>query len=83
VNVNRRAIIRRIKATARSRALVFTDHALNAMIEDNESKESVSDAIAQATSFSHQTDGTWRVHGDGLTAIVDARIYVVVVTIFV
>jgi len=42
-----------------------------------------STAIPHASSFTLQPDGTWRVHGDGLTAIVAMRPGVIVVTIFV
>jgi hypothetical protein len=53
------------------------------MLDDSETKESVSDAIAHASVFVLQSDGTWRVRGDGLTAIVAVRAGVIVGTIFV
>jgi hypothetical protein len=81
--VRRAAVIHGIKAAAKARALFFTDHAVLAMLDDGETKESVSDAIAHASSFTLQPDGTWRVHGDGLTAIIAVRPGIIVVTIFV
>jgi hypothetical protein len=63
--------------------LVFTQHAVDAMLDDGESQESVSEAICRATSFGQQADGTWRVHGQDLTAVVAVRANVIVVTVFV
>jgi hypothetical protein len=81
--VRRDEAIHRIRAAARLRTLIFTEHAVHAMLDDAETTESVSEAIAHATSFSRQQDGTWPVHGSGLTAIVAVKPDVVVVTIFV
>jgi hypothetical protein len=81
--VRRAAVIRAIKMAAKAHELFFTEHAVQAMLDDDENEESVSNAIAHASSFTCQPDGTWRVHGDGVTAIVAIRPGVIVVTIFV
>ena len=81
--MRRAAVIREIKMAAKAHDLFFTEHAVQAMLDDGENEEIVSNAIAHASYFTLQPDGTWRVHGDGLTAIVAVRPGGIVVTIFV
>jgi len=53
------------------------------MLDDGETKESVSAAIARATLFRQQDDGTWRVRGDEITIVVALREAVTIVTVFI
>jgi len=81
--VNRRATIRRIKRAAAERRLIFTGHALDEMDAEGETRESVASALANAVSFTLQTSGRWRAHGEGLSVIVQvAEAAVIVWTVF-
>ena len=75
--------VRKIKAAAKARSLVFTPHARQAMLDDGETVESVSASVERSAMFVPQTDGTWRVGGDDLTIIIAIRAAVVVVTVFI
>lgn len=82
--MKRRAAIRLIKTAARDHRLVFRGHALDAMDDDGETRESVATALRNARSFTLQVNGLWRVHGDGLTVIVKIDGATVIVwTVFV
>lgn len=81
--MKRREAIRAIKAAARSRDLVFTDHAPDGMEARGETKESVSAAIDGASAFTPQADGSFNVRGDGLAAVVALRGAVIVVTVYI
>jgi hypothetical protein len=84
VTMKRAEAIRRIKTAARSRALVFTDHAYDRLDLLGETVESLSIAVERARSFveQEQEDDTWRVFGDGLTCVLALVDDVVVVTLF-
>ncbi|MSP60397.1 MAG: hypothetical protein EXR72_08655 [Myxococcales bacterium] len=81
--MKRGEVIKAITRAAKAGALVFTSHALDEMEDDDEAPASVAAAVAAASSFTRQHDGTWRVCGEGLTVVVAARESVVVVTVFV
>ena len=68
--MKRRWAIRLIKQAAADRRLLFTNHALDEMDAEGETRESVASAIEHAASFAVQANGRWRVHGEGLTVIV-------------
>jgi hypothetical protein len=68
--MKRRGAIRLIKKAAADRRLVFTSHALDEMDKEGETRESVASALQHAESFALQQNGRWRVHGEGLTVIV-------------
>lgn len=72
-----------MKVAARSRALVFTDHAYEKMDLLDETVESVSLSVERARSFVAQVDGTWRAFGAGLTSVMALVDDVIVVTLFV
>ena len=82
--MKRRGAIRLIKKAAADRRLIFTNHALDEMDADGETRESVASALMNASSFTLQENGRWRVHGQGLTVIVQiARHAVIIWTVFV
>lgn len=81
--MRREQAIRSIRSAARSRALVFTNHAYEKMDLLGETVESVSLAIQDSRSFVKQSDGSWRVFGAGITCVVKVVDMTVVVTIFV
>ena len=63
---------------------MFSGHALDEMDADGETRESVAAALRHARSFTLQQNGRWRVHGGGLTVIVQIEGNTVVVwTVFV
>jgi hypothetical protein len=68
--MKRRRAIRLIKRAAAERRLIFTGHGLDEMDAEGETRESVAAALESARSFRLQTNGRWRVHGDGLTVVV-------------
>jgi hypothetical protein len=68
--MKRRAALRLIKRAAADRRLIFTDHALDEMDAEGETRESVAAALERARSFRLQDNGRWRVHGAGLTVVV-------------
>ncbi len=68
--MERRRAIRLIKQATADRRLIFTDHALDEMDAEGETRESVASALQYARSFTLQKNGRWRVHGEGLTVIV-------------
>jgi len=68
--MKRRRAIRLIKKAVADRHLVFTDHALDEMDAEGETRESVASALESARSFTLQENGRWRVHGEGLTVII-------------
>jgi hypothetical protein len=81
--VKRRSAIRLIKKAVADRRLIFTDHALDEMDEEGETRESVASALRNAGSFTLQENGRWRVHGEGLTVIVHLdQAAVIVWTVF-
>jgi hypothetical protein len=74
---------RLIKKAAAARRLIFTDHALDEMDADGETRESVASVLRNASAFTLQENGRWRVHGEGLTVIVQiAERAVIVWTVF-
>lgn len=80
----RRAVaVEQIRAAARERRLVFTEHAYEKMDILGETERSVGLAIASAKTFAAQEDGAWRAVGNGLTCVVAIRGDVIVVTMFV
>ena len=82
--MKRRSVIRLIKKAVADRRLIFTDHALDEMDEEGETRESVASALKNAGSFTLQENGRWRVHGEGLTVIVQLdQAAVIVWTVFV
>lgn len=81
--MKRSEVLRRIKASARDRTLIFTEHVYDKMDKLGETEESVSVAVQNARSFVGQEDGRWRVFGSGLTCIMAISGDVVVVTLFV
>jgi hypothetical protein len=82
--MNRSLAIRLVKSAARDRRLVFTGHALDEMDADGETRESVAAVLQQGRSFTLQENGRWRVHGRGLTVIVQLQGSTVIVwTVFV
>jgi uncharacterized membrane protein len=81
--VRREDALRDIKAAARSRQLVFTQHAYEKMDALGETEASVGLAICDASSIASQADGSWRVFGGGLTCVVVISGDVIVVTLFV
>ena len=82
--MKRRKVIRLIKTAARNHLLVFRGHALDAMDDDGETRESVAAALQNARSFTLQANDLWRVHGDGLTVIIKVEGTTVIVwTVFV
>jgi len=82
--VKRGDAIRLVKRAAQERRLVFTGHALDEMDADGETRESVAATLRQARSFTLQENGRWRVHGGGLTVIVQVEQSTVVVwTVFI
>jgi hypothetical protein len=70
VILKRRAVLRLIKRAAAERGLIFTDHALDEMDAEGETRESVAAALEHARSFTLEDNGRWRVHGEGLTVVV-------------
>jgi hypothetical protein len=53
------------------------------MDEEGETRESVAAALKNAGSFTLQENGRWRVHGEGLTVIVQVdQAAVIVWTVF-
>jgi len=64
------AISLAFKKAAAARRLIFTDHALDEMDAEGETRESVAAALEHAGSFTLQENGRWRVYGEGLTVIV-------------
>ena len=68
--MKRRGAIRLIKKATADRRLIFTDHALDEIDAEGETRESVASALGNARSFTLQENGRWRVHGQGLTVIV-------------
>jgi hypothetical protein len=82
--MKRHGAIRLIKKAAAERRLIFTNHALDEMDADGETRESVASALQNPQSFTLQENGRWRVHGQGLTVIVQInRETVIVWTVFV
>ncbi len=82
--MKRHGAIRLIKKAAAERRLIFTNHALDEMDADGETRESVASALQNAQSFTLQENGRWRVHGQGLTVIVQIGGKAVIVwTVFV
>jgi len=82
--MKRHGAIRLIKKAAADRRLIFTNHALDEMDADGETRESVASALQKARSFALQENGRWRVHGEGLTVIVQIDGQTVIVwTVFV
>ena len=81
--MKRHGAIRLIKKAAADGRLIFTGHALDEMDADGETRESVAAALKNADSFTLQVNGRWRVHGEGLTVIVqiDGRA-VIICTVF-
>ena len=71
--MKRRVAIRLIKQAAAARRLIFTNHALDEMDDEGETRESVAAALAHAQSFTLQENGRWRVHGEDLTVIVQTE----------
>ena len=81
--MKRREAIRRIGKAVADRGLIFTEHALDEMDAEGETRESVAAALEHATSFTLQKNGRWRVHGEGLTVIVQiGQPAVIVWTVF-
>ena len=68
--MKRRGAIRLIKQAASDRRLIFTNHALDEMDAEGETRESVAAALMHARSFRRQENRRWRVHGEDLTVIV-------------
>jgi len=68
--MKRRAALRLIRRAAAARHLIFSDHALDEMDAEGETRESVAAAMEYARSFTLQDNGRWRVHGEGLTVVV-------------
>ena len=68
--MKRREAIRRIRVAAAERRLIFTGHALDEMDEEGETRQSVASVLERAGSFTLQKNGRWRLHGEGLTVIV-------------
>ncbi|MBI4518616.1 MAG: hypothetical protein HY699_22690 [Deltaproteobacteria bacterium] len=68
--MKRRGVTRLIKKAAADQRLIFTGHALDEMDAEGETRASVASALANAGSFMLQKNGRWRVHGEGLTVIV-------------
>jgi hypothetical protein len=82
--MQRRGAIRLIRKAAAERRLIFTGHALDEMDAEGETRESVAAALRKARSFTLQENGRWRVHGEGLTVIVQMEDGAVIVwTVFV
>ena len=82
--MKRREAVRLVKQAAADRRLVFASHALDEMDAEGETRESVASALANASSFQLQPNGRWRIHGEGLTVIVQIDEPVVIVwTVFV
>lgn len=81
--MKRRAAIRLIKKATATRRLIFTDHALDEMDAEGETRESVAKALQHAGSFTLQENGRWRAYGEDLTVIVQVDAPAVVVwTVF-
>jgi hypothetical protein len=81
--MRRRQAIRLIAGAAAKGGLIFTDHALDEMDAEGETRESVAAALERATSFTLQLNGRWRVQGKGLTVIVQIDEPIVIVwTVF-
>lgn len=81
--MKRRGAIRLIKKAAADRRLIFTSHAFDEMDEEGETRESVASALRHAESFALQENGRWRIHGAGLTVIVQVDDAAVIVwTVF-
>ena len=68
--MKRREAVRLVGKAAADRRLIFTSHALDEMDAESETRESVAAALQQASLFTLQKNGRWRVHGAGLTVIV-------------
>lgn len=67
----------------RGPAADFTDHALDEMDAEGETRESVASALKRASSVTLQENGRWRVHGEGLTVILQVDDAAVIVwTVF-
>ena len=82
--MKRHGAIRLIKKAAADRRLIFTDHALDEMDDEGETRESVAAALEKAGSFTLQKNGRWRVHGEDLPVIVQVDALAVIVwTVFV
>lgn len=78
-----RRAIRLIKQATADRRLIFTDHALDEMDAEGETRESVASALKRANSVTLQENGRWRVHGEGLTVILQVDDAAVIVwTVF-
>ncbi len=80
--MRRQEAIRTIKAAARAGTLIFTDHAREKIASCCETPDSVANAIANASAFTAQPDGTYNVRGEGLAAVVAMRDKVVAVTVY-
>ena len=81
--MKRREAIRLVRKAPTDRRLIFTNHALDEMDAEGETRESVAAALEHATSFTLQKNGRWRVHGEGLTVIVQIHAPAVIVwTVF-
>jgi len=81
--MKRRGAIRLVRKAPTDRRLIFTNHALDEMDEEGETRESVASALKNAGSFTFQENGRWRVHGEGLTVIVQVdQAAVIVWTVF-
>jgi hypothetical protein len=81
--MKRRRAIRLLKKAVADRHLMFTEHALDEMDAEGETRESVASALENAGTFTLQENGRWRVHGDGLTVIVQIHEPAVIVwTVF-
>ena len=81
--MKRHGAIRLIKKATADRRLIFTSHALDEMDEEGETRESVASAVRHAESFALQENGRSRIHGAGLTVIVQVDDAAVIVwTVF-
>lgn len=82
--MKRGEIIKLIKRAAQNRELVFSNHALDEMASDGESRPSIAAVLEAAKTFTRQPNGRWRVHHRGVTVIIQIQESEVVVwTVFV
>lgn len=68
--MTRALALRLIKRAVARQRLVFTDHALDEMDAEGETRESVATVLLHGRSCRLQENGRWRLHGRGLTVIV-------------
>ncbi len=82
--MNRGEIIKTIRRAARNKKLVFSNHALDEMASDGESRQSIATILLTAKTFTRQLNRRWRVHQSGVTVIVHVQESDVIVwTVFV